>query len=184
MEKTCPHCKKKFIPHPAVSNQRYCGSADCQRARKRKWQKEKLTHDPDYRENQAAAQRAWCDRNRDYWREYRKRNKTYSEQNRLRQRERNRRRRMIAKMDELRSENDHILGALPARPSLREDCKDGRAHRGNRRYYKGIRCRVSDCKEMTCFSYVLRPVIIPSMDAPIEDIAIAKMGERYGAFGS
>jgi len=100
MEKTCPHCKRKFLPHPAVINQRCCGSADCQRARKRTWQKEKLTSDPDYRANQAAAQREWCKRNRQYWREYRKRHPAYREQNRLRQRERNRQRRTIAKMDE------------------------------------------------------------------------------------
>jgi hypothetical protein len=101
MEKTCPHCGKRFLPHPAVLDQQYCGSADCQKARKRKWQKEKLTSDPDYRENQAAAQKAWRERNKGYWREYRKKNKTYAEQNRLRQRERNRQRRMVAKMDEL-----------------------------------------------------------------------------------
>ncbi len=101
MEKTCPHCGKRFLPHPAVLNQQYCGSADCQKARKRKWQKEKLKSDPDYRENQAAAQKAWRERNKGYWREYRKKNQTYSEQNRLGQRGRNRQRRMIAKMDEL-----------------------------------------------------------------------------------
>lgn len=101
MEKTCPHCKKKFVTHPAVSSQRYCGSADCQKARKRKWQKDKLAHDSDYRENQVSAQRAWRARNRDYWREYRERNPGYGEQNRLRQKERNRRLRSeIAKMDE------------------------------------------------------------------------------------
>jgi len=100
MEKRCPHCKRKFFPHPAVVHQRYCGSADCQRARKRIWQKEKLIRDPDYRENQAAAQSAWCKRNRDYWRQYRKSHPAYHEKNRLRQRERNRQRRMIAKMDE------------------------------------------------------------------------------------
>ena len=99
MEKTCPHCKRKFLTHPAVIRQRYCGSADCQRARKRTWQKEKLAGDRDYRENQAAAQRAWCKRNRQYWREYRKSNPAYREQNRLRQRERSRQRRTIAKMD-------------------------------------------------------------------------------------
>ena len=105
MEKTCPHCGNRFIPHPAVANQRYCGSACCQKARKRTWQKEKLTSDPDYRENQAAAQKAWRIRNKGYWREYRKNNKTYREQNRLRQRERSRQRRMIAKMDELRAKS-------------------------------------------------------------------------------
>ncbi len=105
MEKTCPHCGKKFTSHPAVANQRYCGSADCQKARKRRWQKEKLKSDRDYRENQAAAQKMWRQRNKGYWREYRKSNKTYSELNRIRQRERNHQRRMIAKMDELRAKS-------------------------------------------------------------------------------
>jgi len=105
MEKTCPHCGKKFIPNPAVANQCYCGSADCQKARKREWQKKKLRSDPDYRENQAAAQKAWRQRNKGYWKEYRKNNQTYGERNRLCQRERNRQRRMIAKMDELRAKS-------------------------------------------------------------------------------
>ena len=97
MEKTCPCCKRKFVPHPAVKHQQYCGSADCQRARKRKWQKEKLANDRDYRENQAYAQREWRRRNKGYWKEYRKKNPAYTEKNRLQQRERNR----IANMDEL-----------------------------------------------------------------------------------
>ena len=99
MEKRCDHCKRKFTPHPAVKKQRYCKSADCQRARKRMWHKEKLKKDPDYRGNQAAAQRAWRERNRDYWGRYRKGHPAYQEKNRLRQKERNRKR-MIAKMDE------------------------------------------------------------------------------------
>jgi hypothetical protein len=99
MEKTCPHCQRTFLPHPAVSKQQYCGSADCQRARKRIWQKEKLARDPDYRENQAAAQRAWRQRNREYWTHYRQSHPAYQEANRLRQRQRNWQRRRMAKMD-------------------------------------------------------------------------------------
>jgi len=105
MEKTCACCKKRFIAHPAVRDQRYCSDPECQKARKRNWQKEKLSRDSDYRVNQATAQRQWCSRNRDYWRQYRKRNPAYTERNRLRQRERNRGRRSgsgIAKMDELK----------------------------------------------------------------------------------
>jgi len=104
MEKTCPHCKSKFLPHPAVIKQQYCGSADCQRARKRIWQKAKLARDPDYRENQAAAQRAWRERNPEYWRHYRKSHPAYREHNRLRQRERNRQRRAVAKRDAPRAQ--------------------------------------------------------------------------------
>jgi hypothetical protein len=99
MEKTCPHCQRPFLPHPAVRKQQYCGSADCQRVRKRLWQKAKLARDPAYWENQAAAQRAWRQRNPEYWRQYRERHPAYREVNRLRQRERNQQRRPIAKMD-------------------------------------------------------------------------------------
>ena len=103
-KKTCLCCKKHFHPHPAVRDQQYCSNQECQRARKRKWQKEKLSRDSDYRANQAEAQRQWRRRNTDYWKEYRKKNPTYTERNREDQRERNRRRRSeaeIAKMDEL-----------------------------------------------------------------------------------
>jgi len=86
-----------------VRDQQYCSNPQCQKARKRRWQKEKLLKDSDYQANQAEAQRQWRSRNKDYWREYRRKNPAYTEKNRLDQRERNRRRRSgsgIAKMDE------------------------------------------------------------------------------------
>jgi hypothetical protein len=105
MEKRCQCCKQRFRPHPAVRDQGYCSAPECQKTRKRKWQKEKLSNDRDYRANQAEAQRQWHSRNQGYWREYRRRNPAYTERNRLGQKERNRRRRSgrgIAKMDELK----------------------------------------------------------------------------------
>ena len=105
MEKMCACCKKRFIAHPAVRDQRYCSYPQCQKRRKRDWQKGKLAIDSDYRANQASAQRQWRSRNRDYWRQYWKRNPAYTEKNRIRQKERNRGRRSgagIAKIDELR----------------------------------------------------------------------------------
>ena len=116
MERTCACCGRTFLPHPALAKtivQRYCSDPACQRARKRRWQKAKLASDNDYRETQADAQRRWCGRNRDYWRQYRQRNPEYAERNRQRQRERNRRRRLgagIAKMDALQAENAIIPG--------------------------------------------------------------------------
>ena len=107
MEKTCLCCKRRFISHPAVRDQQYCGDPECQKTRKRKWQKEKLANDSDYRANQAEAQRQWRSRNKDYWKQYRKRNPAYTERNRMGQRDRNRRRRSvaeIAKLDELQGE--------------------------------------------------------------------------------
>ncbi len=108
MEKRCLCCKRRFIPHPAVRHQRYCSDPECQKTRKRNWQREKLSNDSDYRANQASAQREWRSRNRDYWRQYRRRNPAYTERNRICQRERNRGRRSgagIAKMDELRGKS-------------------------------------------------------------------------------
>jgi len=108
MEKRCECCKRRFIPRPAVRHQEYCTNPECQKARKRAWQKEKLASDSDYRANQAEAQRQWRSRNRDYWRRYRKRNPVYTETNRMGQKGRNRRRRSgagIAKMDEVKGKS-------------------------------------------------------------------------------
>jgi hypothetical protein len=87
-----------------VRHQGYCNDSECQKARKRKWQKEKLARDSDYRDNQASAQKQWRSRNKDYWKRYREKNPAYTERNRIGQRERNRQRRSgagIAKIDEL-----------------------------------------------------------------------------------
>lgn len=86
--KLCACCGKAFQPRPQVPNQAYCSSPECQRARKRRWQQDKLQNDPDYRGNQRDAQRAWQERNPDYWRSYRDSHLEYAERNRSRQRPR------------------------------------------------------------------------------------------------
>ena len=79
----------------------YCGAAACQRTRRRRWQQTKRRNDADYRENQARAQRAWAQRHRDYWREYRRTHPQYCEGNReaARRRRSDRRAARFAKMD-------------------------------------------------------------------------------------
>lgn len=67
----CVHCGARFIPAPQVPNQAYCSKANCQKERRRQWQKNKLLSDPDYRDNQSRAQKAWTEKNPDYWRQYR-----------------------------------------------------------------------------------------------------------------
>ncbi len=47
MPRNCAHCGQAFQPHPQVPNQTYCSSAECQRARKLRWQQNKLRTDPD-----------------------------------------------------------------------------------------------------------------------------------------
>lgn len=71
MTRHCPCCGKPFEPRQQVPDQAYCSAPDCQRARKRQWQRAKLQSDSDYRLNQRAAQQAWSQRNLGYWRNYR-----------------------------------------------------------------------------------------------------------------
>ena len=95
-EQRCAACGCLFMPRRNVPQQRYCSKRACQRTRRRRWQRQKLKTDPDYRANQAAAQRRWRAHHRDYWRHYRQRRPEYAARNRDQQRDRNRRRRSPA----------------------------------------------------------------------------------------
>ena len=58
------------------AEQRYCGKAACQRARKKAWRRAKYASDPDYRLNQAQSTVAWLEKQGGaaaYYREYRRR---------------------------------------------------------------------------------------------------------------
>jgi len=100
---TNPCCRRHFLPNPRVKNQQYCNRKECQRVRKRLWQREKMRSDPDYRANQRDNRKRWQKRNPDYWRQYRMSHPQYGERNRLLQRIRDRKRRLenLAKMDAL-----------------------------------------------------------------------------------
>lgn len=101
----CQHCEKLF--KPIRKTQRYCSEPACQRKRKSVWQIQKLSDDSDYRHAQNEAQQRWRQKHPNYWKEYRKRNLSYTCKNRALQRERNKQRRShgplakakIAKMD-------------------------------------------------------------------------------------
>ena len=108
-------CHKVFEPHRHVPKQHYCSTPDCQKVRRRRWQQHKRKHDPDYRENQARAQRQWQQLHPDYWRTYRQGHPDYAARNRNQQRQRNHKRRPpqfleIAKMDASRPASDPISG--------------------------------------------------------------------------
>ena len=90
--KRCTACNDLFTPRRNVPDQTYCSKPECQRERRRRWQRRKLKDDPDYRANQVAAQRRWRERHPDYWRRYRRDHPAYTERNRQRQRQRNRKR--------------------------------------------------------------------------------------------
>ena len=99
----CAHvlCRRLFPLNPRVKNQRYCGRKDCQRARKNRWQRQKMAADQDYKDDQRDCQKEWQKRHPDYWRKYRRRRPDYCERNRLLQKQRDKKRRVrsLAKMD-------------------------------------------------------------------------------------
>lgn len=72
-EMVCCSCGRTFEIRPQSPKQKFCSITECQRERRRRWAKEKLRLDPEYRANQLAAQRAWHARNPDYWKTYRRR---------------------------------------------------------------------------------------------------------------
>ena len=91
-KRRCAACGYLFEPRRNVPQQSYCSKRACQRTRRRRWQRQKLKTDADYRANQTAAQRRWRERRPTYWRDYRQRHPDATARNREQQRERNRRR--------------------------------------------------------------------------------------------
>jgi len=130
-KRRCRHCCCLFPVCHKVKKHEYCNKKPCQKARKRKWQKERIKNNEIYRNDQKAAQQDWKNNNPDYWKNYRRDNKTYTDRNREQQRERNRLRKAkfasdqqlapIAKMDALSHENKIISGKyelIPVRPDM------------------------------------------------------------------
>ncbi|MGB6068393.1 MAG: hypothetical protein WBG50_26585 [Desulfomonilaceae bacterium] len=107
-------CGDLFDPSPRVKNQAYCSKPACQRERKRRWHRQKMADDPDYRDNQRDAQKRWREAHRGYWRTYRDSHPQYVQRNRERQRSRNQERRVrlhpIAKMDASSNESTIVPG--------------------------------------------------------------------------
>lgn len=109
-------CGILFAPCPQVPKQKYCSRKECQRARKREWNKNKLSSDPDYRENRKVAQQRWKEKNPVYWKNYRACHSKYTAKNRQQQRARNQKQRhnefpsRIAKTDESISINSTLSG--------------------------------------------------------------------------
>ncbi|MCP4286741.1 MAG: hypothetical protein GY792_20225, partial [Gammaproteobacteria bacterium] len=61
-KKRCAACRKHFHPRPQSPDQKFCSAAQCQRERKRRWQKARRAADPDYRDNDVQANRDWRSR--------------------------------------------------------------------------------------------------------------------------
>ena len=96
MKRRCLCCGRLFTARSNVPNQQYCSCKRCQNARRQRWRKQKLANDPDYKANQQASQRRWCEKNPDYWQRYRASHPKYNQRNRELQRLRNQKRRVDA----------------------------------------------------------------------------------------
>jgi hypothetical protein len=114
MNKRCACCLDELPSIPSVRNHSYCSKRECQKERKRLWQKRKSSEDNSYRESKADAQRKWSSAKTGYWKEYRANHPDYVKRNREKQQERNRKRPrkraspesgVIAKMDTLTPQN-------------------------------------------------------------------------------
>jgi len=150
--KRCIVCRKSFKPHPQVPNQSYCSAPECQRERRRRWQQNKLQADPDYRDNQSRAQRAWMDSNPKYWREYRKAHPDYVESNREKQRTRTLppKKPEIAKMDVSALQLSFPSGVYRLRPVVVSNLAKMDACIVEITFLSAIcPCNDETCKEMT-----------------------------------
>ena len=160
MDRTrCAACDDLLTPRRNVPNQKYCSKPECQRERRRRWQRQKLKEDPDYRANQAAAQRRWRERHPDYWRRYRRTHPAYTERNRKQQRKRNRNRvqaatgpspPVIAKMDEYEAQTVVASGTYRLIPVSGRDIAKMDAYLVEMQVLsRGYGTMGDDCKEMT-----------------------------------
>lgn len=84
----CEACHQPFRGRAQNPDQCFCSEAACQRERRRRWQAARRHRDPDDQENQKRAQKAWAERHRDYWRNYRREHPEYVARNRAQQQER------------------------------------------------------------------------------------------------
>jgi hypothetical protein len=90
----CAACKRAFKPNVrARKTQRFCSQESCQKARRRREQRNRRRSDPDYQENERRAQERRREKNPHYSRDYRQKNPEYTQRNRLQQRERDKKRR-------------------------------------------------------------------------------------------
>jgi hypothetical protein len=95
----CRNCGKTKPANPHLKGaQEYCNDAECQKVRKRLWQKEKMAKDAAYRARQKKCVADWR-KNRpqhQYQKHYRETHPEYVEKNRQQQRVRNQKRRKIS----------------------------------------------------------------------------------------
>ena len=88
----CHHCKKRYKKNPRLKIvQRYCGSKECQQARKNSWERNKLKTNSDYKQKRKASKSNWYLKRPgyEYQKNYRLSHPSYVSDNRSKQQMRN-----------------------------------------------------------------------------------------------
>lgn len=113
----CKNCgKEKPVNTRLKGDQEYCGDDDCQRARKREWQKNKMRTDTQYKDRQTQCLKKWRKKRSldKYQHDYREKHPEYVLRNRELQWERNKKRDKrkkfvkIVKMDALEKQSEKL----------------------------------------------------------------------------
>jgi hypothetical protein len=91
----CHHCGNEVPHNPHIRRgQKYCSTKECQRARKREWDKERYNSDETYKHKRLSSQKIWrkIRPSHEYQKNYRKMHPEYVNRNRELQRNRNEKR--------------------------------------------------------------------------------------------
>lgn len=119
-EVICVNCGR-IIKIKRNKYQIYCGRDVCQRARKRKWEKNKIKEDERYKESRVLSKRKWLDNNAGYYKKYRHRNPENRERNRFKQKIRDLSKKM--KLAENKGNNKKNLAKTDALKGLILKCE-------------------------------------------------------------
>src|ERR1051326_3116696 len=71
----CLYCQKTFQITKYQPAQTVCGESDCQRQRRNDYHRRKIATDAEYRLVCMESPRKWRERNPDYWKRYREKNR-------------------------------------------------------------------------------------------------------------
>ena len=69
-KKRCKNCGHKFSSPKHISKQQYCSKAECQKIRKKEWNRRKAKRDKGYKAYRKEIQNKWRAKNPHYWRRY------------------------------------------------------------------------------------------------------------------
>jgi hypothetical protein len=98
----CIRCGKELPRNPHIKRgQNYCGAKECQRARKRKWDKDRYNSDTAYKYKRLSSQKIWRKKrpSHKYQKNYRMMRPEYVNRNRELQRNRNEKRKKFKQKD-------------------------------------------------------------------------------------